>query len=183
MMSLKRYPIPAMLGALLACAVSTASAMAPPATTTQSFDVFAREHSLATSTHDASPLDTGIFFQSGDALEITASGLWNGGACGDIGPDGTSCFGDGLPGINYYSLVGRIGGGNYFKIGSSYSGTAPHEGNLFLGYLDTDSFNNSGFVTAVVTIPAVPEPGTYALIVGGLGFMAVVSRRKRKAPG
>ncbi len=147
---------------------------------TQSFDVYARENSLATSTNDGSPLNTGITFSAGDALLITASGVWNGGACGDLGPDGGNCFGNGLPGINFYSLIGRVGAGSYFKIGSSYEGTADATGTLFLAYLDTDSSNNSGFVTAVMSLP-VPEPETYALMLGGLGILGLATRKRLAA--
>jgi hypothetical protein len=157
--------------------VGSASAAAPA---TASFDVFAKQNSLATSSNDASPLDTGIAFAIGDLVEISASGSWNGGGCGDLGPNGGNCFGNGLPGINYYSLIGRIGSGDFFKVGELYSGTAATAGNLFLAYLDTDSFNNSGFVTAVVTlpVPAVPEPETYALMLGGLGLVGAIARRR-----
>lgn len=150
---------------------------------TASFDVYAKENSLATASHDASPLDTGLTFAIGDAVEISASGLWNGGACGDVGPGGTACFGDGLPGINDYSLIGRIGDGSYFKVGERYSGIAATEGNLFLAYLDTDSFNNSGFVSAVVNLPpapAVPEPETWVPMIGGLGLISLWARRHQQ---
>jgi hypothetical protein len=165
----------ALVAAALVSSMGSAHAITAPAT--QSFDVFARANSLATSTQDASPLDTGITFAVGDTLRITASGVWNGGACGDLGPDGGNCFGNGLPDINFYSLIGRVGGGNFFKIGSSYDGIADANGTLFLAYLDTDSLNNSGFVTAVVSVP-VPEPETYALMLGGLGILGMVARRR-----
>lgn len=165
----------ALVATALVASIGSAHAMLPPAT--QSFDVYARENSLATSTQDASPLDTGITFSAGDALQITASGVWDGGGCGPLGPDGGNCFGNGLPGINYYSLIGRVGGGSFFKIGSSYEGIADATGTLILAYLDTDSFNNSGFVTAVVSLP-VPEPETYALMLGGLGILGLVVRKR-----
>ena len=175
MFALKHLGSTALVAAAFVAATGSAQAMLPSAT--QSFDVFARENSLATSTHDASPLDTGITFAVGDALHITASGLWNGGACGDIGPEGTNCFGNGLPGINYFSLIGRVGAGSFFKIGSSYDGIADAAGTLILAYLDTDSSNNSGFVTAVVSLP-VPEPETYALMLGGLGILGLATRKR-----
>lgn len=176
---LEQFRTAALVAATFASSIGVAQAMT--SSTTQSFDVYARENSLATSTHDASPLDTGITFSTGDALHITASGLWNGGACGDIGPEGTNCFGNGLPGINYFSLIGRVGGGSFFKIGTSYDGIADATGTLLLAYLDTDSSNNSGFVTAVVSLPAVPEPETYALLLGGLGILGLVARKRTSA--
>lgn len=141
-----------------------------------SFDVYARENSVALSSHDALPLDTGLVFTMGDMLHITATGSWNGGACGDVGPDGTACFGDWMPGINFYALVARVGNGDYFKVGGSYDGAATASGHLFLGFLDNDSFNNSGFVTA--TVGAVPEPGSYAMLMAGLGALGLAVRRR-----
>ena len=147
----------------------------------QSFNVFARQNSTAFNTNDASPLDTGLTFNSGDALNITATGSWDGGACGPVGPEGTNCFGnDPVTGINYFSLIGRVGGGSYFKVGDSFAGTASSSGHLFLAFLDTDSFNNTGFVTARVTVAdttAVPEPQTYALVLGALGVLAFARRK------
>ena len=168
-------------GSLLGAALSLAALNASAATA--SFDVFAKENSLATSSQDGTPLDTGVIFAIGDALQITASGSWNGGGCGDLGPDGGACFGNGLPGINFYSLIGRVGAGDWFKVGSAFDGTAQTAGHLFLAYLDTDSFNNSGFVTAVVTLPpsAVPLPGSQVLLFGGIGLLGVMARRARRA--
>ncbi len=77
------------------------------------------------------------------------------------------------------SLTGRIGAGHYFKIGDSYSGTAATSGNLFLAFVDNDSSNNTGFVTASVAA-AVPERETYALMLAGLGLVGAVGRRRRK---
>lgn len=173
MFALKHFRSSALLATAFVATIGSAQAMLPPAT--QSFDVYARENSSA-----ASPLDTGITFAVGDALHITATGLWNGGACGDVGPTGSNCFGNPLPGINYYSLIGRVGTGNYFKIGDSYDGVADNTGTLTLAFLDSDSFNNSGFVTAVVSLP-VPEPETYALMLGGLGILGLATRKRLAA--
>jgi hypothetical protein len=168
--------------ARVAAAAGLALALAGNAhAASQSFDVFAKANSTAFNSHDASPLDTGLAFTTGEAIDITASGTWNGGGCGDVGPEGTNCFGnDPVTGFNYFSLVGRIGDGAYFRIGDAYSGAADGAGDLFLAFLDTDSFNNSGFVTAVVqtSASAVPEPGSVALLLAGLGVLSVVARRR-----
>ena len=49
---------------------------------------------MAFNSNDAAPLETGLAFNSGDVLNISATGTWNGGTCGDVGPDGTNCFGN-----------------------------------------------------------------------------------------
>jgi len=41
-------------------------------------------------------------------------------------------------------------------------------------------FNNLGF-TAVVSVPSIPEPETYALMLAGFGLLGVAARRKRRA--
>jgi PEP-CTERM motif-containing protein len=84
------------------------------------------------------------------------------------------------------SLVGSIGGGNFFPIGTSFSGTASTAGELDLFYFDQNAADNTQFVTATVTTgiaSAVPEPATWAMMIlgfCGVGFMAY--RRKHNGP-
>ncbi len=172
-------------GKLIAAGVLAATLPLAAQATTQSFNVFAQQNSVAFSSKDAAPLNTGIVLAVGDMLDITAAGTWNGGACGDLDANGSTCFGnEPTTGINYYSLIGKIGSNasldnTWFKVGTSYSGTAATAGTLYLAYLDSDSLNNSGFVTATVT--AVPEAGTWALMLAGLAGVMVVSRRRQAA--
>ena len=159
------------VASLLASAVSSGFAA------TQSFQVFANANSIAYATHDASPLDTGLAFNVGDALQITATGHWDGGCGGNVGPDGAYCF-NYSNGINFSALVGRVGSGDYFKIGNSFNGTATTSGDLFLAFVDSDSANNTGSVMATVMTPAIPEPETYAMLIAGLGALAFTARRR-----
>jgi hypothetical protein len=82
------------------------------------------------------------------------------------------------------SLVGSFGSGDFFLIGTSFSGFAPAAGGeLFLWYFDENNGDNTGHITATVTTDStggVPEPSTWAMMLlgfAGLGFMAY---RKRK---
>lgn len=169
-----------------ASALALCASMASAAT--QSFDVYANANSVAYGSHDATPVDTGLNFLAGDALSISASGLWNGGACGDVDANGTLCFGiEGTTGINFFSLIGKIGAdasfdSTWFKVGTAYGGPAPASGRLYLAFLDSDSFNNSGFVTATVEHAApVPEPATFALLLAGLAPLAWRAARRTAA--
>ena len=81
--------------------------------------------------------------------------------------DGTFAFGE---------LVGRIGTGAYFAVGTNYSGTAATAGTLSLFYWDSYTLDNSGSVAATVT--AVPEPGSMALMLAGLGIVGGLARRR-----
>ena len=76
----------------------------------------------------------------------------------------------------YGSLVGEIGNGAYFLVGTSFSGAANATGELKLLYWDSDSANNIGQVTANIT--AVPEPANIALLGLALGAFALTRRRK-----
>ncbi len=168
---------------LVAGAVLSSVSMAVQAGT-QTFEVKASANSLATTARDAVPLNTGITLNLGDALAISATGLWDGGGCGIFDANGTTCYGnDPITGINYFSLIGKIGAdavadNTWFKVGTSYSGVAASAGTLYLAFLDTDSFNNSGFVTASVT--AVPEAASWALMLAGLAGVTAVRQVRRR---
>jgi hypothetical protein len=70
--SLTHFGSVAIFAATSASSIGAAHAISTPST--HSFEDHARENSLATSSQDASPLNTGIAFSVGDALRITASG-------------------------------------------------------------------------------------------------------------
>lgn len=75
------------------------------------------------------------------------------------------------------TLVGQIDNGNFFKIGTSFTGIAGSSGTLKLFYFDSNNYDNTGSITANVS--AVPEPETYAMLLAGFGLMAGISRRRR----
>lgn len=79
---------------------------------------------------------------------------------------------------SYGALVGQIGSGDFFLIGSSFSGVASASGQLRLYYWDSNYGDNSGSITARVT--AVPEPETYAMMLAGLSMVGLLARRRRR---
>ena len=81
----------------------------------------------------------------------------------------------------YGELVGRIGSGAYFAIGTDYTGTAATGGNLMLYYWDSYSLDNVGSVAATVT--TVPEPGSITLMLAGLGLVGALARRQARRAG
>ena len=87
----------------------------------------------------------------------------------------------------YGSLVGRIAGGNFFLIGTSFSGVAAATGVLELFYFDSNNHDNTQFITADVIAgqqagSPVPLPGALPLFVSGLGAIGALAwRRRRKA--
>lgn len=189
-----------MILAALFSAVFSVAAQA--ATLTKTVEVFALENS--TNLLNTSPagftapqaLATGVILNIGDSFTVTASGSWSLDANASTpppavatfyGPDGTNLYGSVLIGgntINFGSLVGRIGGGAYFKVGSLFTGTAGASGELFLAALDNDFFNNGGSVTARVEypgpnghVPAVPLPAGGLLSLSALGLL--LARRRK----
>ena len=75
----------------------------------------------------------------------------------------------------YGTLVGQIDNGDFFVVGSNYSGTAATAGTLKLYYWDSNYEDNSQFITA--NVQAVPEPMSMIVIAGGVAAML---RRRRK---
>lgn len=83
---------------------------------------------------------------------------------------------------NYGTLVGQIGGGEFFRIGAGTNlFTANATGVLKLFYWDSNASDNSGFVTAQVN--PVPLPAAAWLLISGLGAVGVAARRRRAAGG
>lgn len=79
----------------------------------------------------------------------------------------------------YGALVGEIGLGPFFLIGTSFTGFSPSNDTLKLFYWDLNFEDNSGSITAFVT--AVPEASTWAMMIFGFfGVGLAAYRRKSK---
>jgi len=144
-------------------------------------------------------LNTGITLTSGESFTVSVdpSDLWSAGAlprwsdanglthdiyatAGDdsgeaVGTHIGTNFG-GYAGFYYGELVGQVGNGAYFAIGTSFSGVANASGALKLFYWDSNYADNSGSVAA--TVSTVPEPGSIALMLAGLGVVGGLGRRR-----
>jgi hypothetical protein len=179
----------AALGAALLAVAGIASAA-----TTAAVTVSAHDNSLYGPTGGGAiagldGLDSGLSVDAGEFLTFSATGSWNNSdpdSSYTSGADGHDGFaGDAHPnfdysqfGLNaaYGALVGKIGNGNYFLIGDSFTGNANATGELKLFYWDSDYANNTGSVN--VQISAVPEPANIALMGLALGAFALSRRRK-----
>jgi len=134
------------------------------------------------------PIDTGLFLNPGDLLEISASGIWSNAPPSYnliFGPNGNPYENIALtyPGEGYpvAALMGKIGDSNYFFVGSDYSNTVINSGILCLGFNDTDYGNNWGIVNADVRISPisapVPEPSSILLLTIGVLATALFKRK------
>ncbi len=74
----------------------------------------------------------------------------------------------------YGELVGQIGNGAYFAIGTDYTAVAATAGELHLYYWDSAYGDNSGSINVSV----VPEPGSVALLLAGIGMIGGLARRR-----
>jgi hypothetical protein len=79
----------------------------------------------------------------------------------------------------YGALVGRIGAGDFFLVGTSYNGVAANSGMLQLFYWDENNFDNSQQVAVTVNaVSSVPDGGTTMALLG-LGLVSVSAIRRR----
>jgi hypothetical protein len=78
----------------------------------------------------------------------------------------------------YGTLVGDIGG-VFHTLGSNFAGPAWGSGALTLYYWDSNNSDNTQFITAAVN--AIPEPATWAMMIGGFGLMGLTLRSRKTA--
>lgn len=155
------------------------------------------------SSSGGSAVNTGMNFTAGSFFDVFVSldDLWSAGALprwsdangldGDLFATGSDESGElagtqigasfGLHNQDGFSapfgaLVGRING-QYQILGTSFSGPAWATGTLELMYWDSNFGDNEGRITASVN-PAVPEPASWALMIGGLGLVGATLRRR-----
>ena len=144
-------------------------------------------------------LDTGIALTAGESFAVTvaADDLWSAGALprwsnadgltGTLLATGTDESGQAagtligqnfglIDGFAFGELVGQIGDGAFFAVGTNFSGAANASGVLKLFYWDTFTADNSGSVLANIAV--VPEPASIALMLAGLGIVGGLSRRR-----
>ena len=139
--------------------------------------------------YSVAPLNTGLFLNPGDLLEISASGIWSNAPVGYnliFGPNGNpnENIVPTYPGAGYpvAALMGRIDNNSYFFIGNDYSNFVTQGGVLFLGFNDTDYGNNWGTVDADVEISPVsaPIPAPATLSLFGLGLVVLAFNRSKR---
>ncbi|MEO5688644.1 MAG: PEP-CTERM sorting domain-containing protein [Burkholderiaceae bacterium] len=186
-----------MIKTLTAVATALLLASTAQAATTVTVDAFADSYNGGA----GAGLDSGLLLAAGESFSVTAaaSDLWSAGGLprwsnadgltGDTYATGSdesgqlagtqigTNFGP-YAGFFYGELVGQIGTGAYFAIGTNFSGTANASGALKLFYWDSNNGDNSGSVVA--TISTVPEPGSIALMLAGLGIIGGLARRRAK---
>ena len=127
--------------------------------------------------------DTGVFLSIGESFSVTANAadLWNNSGTDPTyvsNADGHPSQAGSIGGLtdSIGSLVGEIGNGPLFHVGTSYSSFAGVQGELKLFYFDSDAYNNTGSVD--VEVSTVPEPANLALMGLALGAFALTRRRK-----
>ena len=132
---------------------------APPPAETMSASVHA----------SADWVSSGISVHAGARYRLTAAGRWRmAPGCAETDAAGTGlrtsllCFslgGEPLPGVNFQTLIGRIGAaGRPFAIGTRLDFTAKSAGLLYLRSNSNALFDNVGTITVAIARLDAPEP-------------------------
>ncbi len=119
-------------------------------------------------------------------LDVVAGGN----ATYTFAPGGVSAFQFDWGTIDTYNVltIGFVGGGSQTILGSTLIGTGtPAESSGVFTYIDTTqkvslvNFSSGGnsFEVDDLAIAAVPEPGVWALMLGGFAMMGAALRRRR----
>ena len=142
--------------------------------------------------------DTGLDLVAGDRLRSTVDAL----DCWSAGADPRVSNANGLDGLSpapcqptanfglhsqdgesfpFGALVGRIGAGDWFMLGTSFDEIVTETGRLFLVYWDSNNGDNTGFVTASLDVnpSTVPTPG--GLLLLGTALVALGASRRDRA--
>ncbi|MEP6503126.1 MAG: PEP-CTERM sorting domain-containing protein [Betaproteobacteria bacterium] len=166
-----------LLSRTIAAALLATAGIASAATVTGVVD--AQANSLGGGT----AFDTGIFLTAGTSFSVSANpaDLWNNSGTDPTyvsNADGHSFQMGDLGGLYdaIGSLVGEIGDGPLFHVGTDFTGVATGTGELKFFYFDSDAWNNTGSVNVATT--AVPEPANLALMALALGAFALTRRRQ-----
>jgi len=115
-------------------------------------------------------IDSGVEISSGDQVFLSATGFintWGGRVGSSNDPDGQykKTCGDvkcPLQGADYGALLGRVGEGETFLVGTGTNFSAQTDGNLYLTINDWDCSDNSGDFAVVISygkeLVATPTP-------------------------
>ncbi|MFA6030149.1 MAG: hypothetical protein WC969_09865 [Elusimicrobiota bacterium] len=112
--------------------------------------------------------DSGVFLQPGQNVQVLAAGTWGTGDYAASGADGVGSNGGLDPALPLGALVGRVGSGAWFLIGSSATFAATQSGTLWLAMNDSDYMNNFGQLNVEIGLVASNVTRTW-LGSSGLG--------------
>ena len=167
-----------------ACSVALCMASGAQAATV-SAEVFAKENSVK---GGVSGLATGVMLLIGQSFSIFASPLdtWAQGKSSATvdrttnanGRTDGKLFKHGGQSFILGSLVGKIGAGAYFLIGTSFSSVATLAGELQLFHWDSNARDNSGSIIASIDVATVPLPAGAPLLASGVAAVFALRRRK-----